>query len=215
MKRLALLAAVLLTSLSVRASTVRWSSQSWIVTSTVALQGNASNLWAFQNADANTSVYIDKLEVSIASSSANGAPVNFWLLASTQTLESSTSTVNGASYTYSPTTPLTSPSWAVAAYTIPLSIQPSTSQPSVPLLEQPLPLARPLALNSATSATTLTSDAYTDFAPFAEGAAAPLKLAKGQNRAIILQQEQVGTTNLNGAGFGQIMVRLLYHVDNQ
>ena len=182
-----------------RAETLPPTPLTYVSVSTFTPSGALTTPWVFQNTDSALDVRILKLELASASTqTVTGGLMQFYLYASTSVTVSTITP--GTSQTYFYDYGKAAPSASAPSY-----ITVSTA-PSSPLYESALPLYRPFVLNNDETATDHFFDSWDPTAP-ANGA--ELLLPHGANRALVLEQHRLGTSDITA---GVVLVRVLYSV---
>src|SRR6185437_4250876 len=176
MKKILLALAVLTAALPARAlypaGSPLLNPATYVAVATFTLAGTGTNEFALQNTASDQDVRIEKIDVTVSSATAAGGIAEFWVFTSTALTAGGTS----QTWTYSYTKALAAAPSAVSLSTGPTNV----------VLENPLPVVRPLVVSTLSSATLNLTDGYSDLV----GDALELLLAKGSSRAIVIQQQR-------------------------
>lgn len=165
---------------------------------------SGANVVAFQNTSADLDVRVLKIEVSNAHDvSANtGGLVQYWVFGSTAVVHGGT----GQTRSFS----LSSTNAGQPSY---ITISTGAVSPSLENLSggSSLPLIRPLVVNTDDGASSNLTDSYTDLGPASSAASdsSPLILPHGSNRALIVQQHDLGGGAINT---GKMRASFIYTV---
>ena len=177
----------------------------YVATSTVAAPGGGSKVWAFQNTSSSLDVQILKIEISNAhdESAITGGLVQFQVFASTVVTHGGT----GGTRTFSYSSANASAQSGISFSTGPTNVVYENVSSG-----NALALLRPFIINTDESATTNLYDSWNIGAvntSLSLTESSPLLLPKGANRAIVIEQKNLGTGSIQT---GKIKLDITYTV---
>jgi len=166
----------------------------YVAVATFTAPGTGKNAIAFQNTDPGRDVIVLKVEINnISNAAITGGLMQFWIMGSTVVTPGGTAQTGFYDFKNAN---IAAPSF-VSLSTGPANVVYESNGNTFPLY-------RPLIINSDEAATANLMDSMQPNSP---AGASELILPHGSNRAIVLEQQQLGATNFTA---GSIMARITY-----